>query len=130
MRDIKFRAWAFDDEFMIDEEYNDDDFVFTMEEGEPKLLEAKFDQINQAVSHYGECNHEIMQYTGLKDKNGVETYKKDIVKYMENVADGHFVEVVVVVDFDFTGVNFNYATEFEVIGNAYENPELNPELIK
>ena len=66
----------------------------------------------------------IMQYIGLKDKNGVETYKKDIVKYMENVVDGHFVEVVVVVDFDFTGVNFNYATEFEVIGNIYENPEL------
>ena len=73
---------------------------------------------------------ESMQYTGLKDKNGVKTYRKDIVKYMENVADGHFVEAIVVVDLDFTGVNFNYAAEFEVIGNIHKSPELNPELIK
>lgn len=85
------------------------------------------DRLTNGLDKFDYLNAEVVakrQYTGLKDKNGVETYKKDIVKCMENVADGHFVEVVVVVDFDFAGVNFNYATEFEVIGNIYENPEL------
>ena len=102
MRDIKFRAWNIIDKAMVD-----NTSTLTNLRG---FIKSK---------HY-----HPMQYIGLKDKNGVETYKKDIVKYMENVVDGHFVEVVVVVDFDFTGVNFNYATEFEVIGNIYENPEL------
>ena len=64
------------------------------------------------------------QYTGLKDKDGVEVYEGDIVEYLENVADGQFIDVVAVVDLDFAGVNFNWATEFKIIGNIYENPEL------
>ncbi len=164
MRDIKFRAWAFDDEFMIDEEYNDNDFVFTMEEGKPKLLEAKFDQINQVVSHYGECNHEIMQYTGLKDKNGVEIYEGDILNFdwrlqatndlyaddCENIKGLVLFESAKFIvryfnksmSFDLSDVNQNTferfwretyvsakddyfkMTDFEVVGNIYQNPEL------
>ncbi len=127
MRDIKFRAWAFDDEFMVDEEYNDDYFVFTIEGGEPKLLEAKFDQINQVISHYGECNHALMQYTGLKDKNGVEIYEGDIIQ-----AWGWNMEIKFLVDCWFAEsssgecgeVGGEWDNHCEVIGNIYQNPEL------
>ena len=74
-------------------------------------------------------NYILMQYTGLKDKNGKEIYEGDIVR---NTADKYHYEI----KWD----NFESAWSlgengspirryllseyWEVIGNIYENPEL------
>jgi len=127
MREIKFRAWAFDDDFMIDDAYSGDDFVFSADGGKVELLEAKFDQIDQAVSGYGKCNHSIMQYTGLKDKNGVEACECDILKcaaglyWVVKFINGCFCACDPNEDENFVFLD-DY--DFEVIGNIYENPEL------
>ena len=85
----------------------------------------------------GKYQH-IMQYTGLKDKNGKEIYEGDIVKW-DNVSKfrNERYEHRGVVRYS-NGSYYplpkddeceddyysNYVENYEVIGNIYENPEL------
>lgn len=65
-REIKFRAWHKDEKVMMYDKRMGDCLRWC-EEGQPV---------------------ELMQYTGLKDKNGKEIYEEDIVKYTSNERTG------------------------------------------
>lgn len=78
-------------------------------------------------------NFEVMQYTGLKDKNGKEIYEGDIVQYKdERIGRAKVQWTHSYFEFTFPSGAVNFPPEqhlmrhygVEIIGNVYENPEL------
>jgi hypothetical protein len=77
------------------------------------------------------CDLEIMQFTGLHDKNGKEIYEGDIVQWEDTVDDGYgcgyltkIQEEVIFGGGAYNPISTMPSKYFEVIGNIYENPEL------
>ena len=140
MREIKFRAWLKYGKEIVDVEeidfmnkvinyiYND------YENNRQEIVGAYFENI------------ELMQYTGLKDKNNKEIYEGDIIKFEDCSIDGtkEFYNIGVIeregkrdelvisqLLFEKTYFTENYMDFIdqtfevsEIIGNIYENPEL------
>ncbi len=122
MREIKFRAWLRDVMFPVDEiEWNskNNKIIYVIING----CEYGFDEVK------------LMQFTGLKDKNGKEIYEGDILNDFGNIKGANRIGFVIFSEehgaFMFDGfcgypyfVRNNMAKECEVIGNKFENPEL------
>lgn len=67
---------------------------------------------------------EVMQYTGLKDKNGKEIYEGDILQFPSKFTPPEVVTFEHGMFYLKNDTLFHYADGEEVIGNIYENPEL------
>ena len=122
----KFRAWDNDDEYM---EYTDNNLVVGFsDEGVDVTDHTTFGHSCTAMEDF-----ELMQSTGLKDKDGTEIYEGDIVRYNRGVSYSvekfpysvKYIEGTFVLEHGFIQHNLFKNLEYvTVIGNVYENPEL------
>ena len=104
MREIKFRAWGWDGAMSYDDLPGD-------------ALRWKY-RDGQAVDA-------IMQYTGLKDKNGKEIYEGDIVSAgRQGVCPVEFAYGGWCLHGSVSFVSLFSDVDIELLGNIYENPEL------
>lgn len=134
MREIKFRAW-------VPEEYS-----FCKK---PSKMHTGF-SFKNIHSGYSEANTEcldgtiieepdwdniiVMQFTGLKDKNGKEIYEGDIINQSPQGADipmvvqwkegQYFNKECEVHGWIMPYAHFFRGGKVEILGNIYENPEL------
>lgn len=131
MREIKFRAYdkGWEDEECSGMRYDITDLEIIDEEITGVYIDGDYYDIKEV---------ELMQYTGLKDKNGKEIYEGDIVHIPDDWeeygwASGENYEI----DFkdgrfrlkpkykpNAIGYDLENTNELEIIGNIYDNPDL------
>jgi len=107
MREIKFREW--------------------MSGYGPPIMEY-YDLFSPIFyEHEKKKDLKIMQYTGLKDKNGKEIYEGDVIKDgAGNIYKVHYSEKMACFVSAYSDgiICGSVDNTDEVIGNIYENPEL------
>lgn len=124
---IKFRAWHIHKQIMceviridfklgivtLDLEPDDDEYYWTETDW----------NISQVI---------LMQYTGLKDKNGVEIYQGDVLYHpLQGKRKVYYPYSDSVASYGLREINTGFGSTLQdahavwkVIGNIYENPEL------
>jgi len=121
-RIIKFRAWDKQKKKMY---YPKFETNIQIDDGYVGFTNGRIDNGSFILDY----NAEIMQFTGLHDKNGKEIYEGDVI---EGTWNDKKVKGVVVFDEGMFGIEDVIGGDAyslnrlnaEVIGNIYENPEL------
>jgi uncharacterized phage protein (TIGR01671 family) len=131
MRELKFRAWDKENRHMI-------------QDSPVSMASIMRDRVRKAIDQNGTpigAQYVIMQWTGLKDKNGKEIYEGDALRVINPNGEE---DNPCIVEWDGRGCCYPYEPqggygdydissigwamdsefEFEIIGNVHEHTEL------
>ena len=145
MREIKFRVWDKELNIMLTHDSYSDiviskdyegvaDEIFSLDD----FNTSEIGRFYEGLEYITEADRlDVMQFTGLHDRNGKEIYEGDIVTYIDY--DGNYEYSYTnkgVVEYDESGAFYYFTNRYEigmldmdysqieVIGNIHENPEL------
>ena len=134
----KFRAWNGYRKIMAD-------YVSAIQNGDTQETPSSVNVVVNGKNETWDIKNdhvELLQSTGLKDVNGKDIYKDDIVRVFDVYEDVGYVDIVIwggeddypafdlknhAVDYDSNALSSIFNGDFEiieVIGNVHTNPEL------
>ena len=114
-REIKFRVWIEEEKAMIDVpiiDFREKGKIKTTYSSPCGEWEYNFDEI------------ELMQFTGLYDKNKVPIYEGDILNFDDEYWVISFEYGKFIATFDNVCEDLHEVSHYEVIGNIHENSNL------
>lgn len=129
----KFRVWVKIGKRMV---FSDDILAIDYENKEIVTQQVYFESglaVERDIYCYDFDDIELMQSTGLKDKNGKEVFIGDIVKctrgclhevYLEKEYGGTFIGGMPSIYLKGLLNGYAWTEDEEIIDNVYENPEL------
>jgi len=124
MREIKFRAWDSRNTEMVYSDKEDSFYINT----KGALFMYALPKSESGINTEYHKDYQVMQYTGLKDKNGVEIYDSDLLReegdkiYIVKFSDeGYWMADPANCEGDWFHI---YDFDWRVIGNIHENTEL------
>ncbi|CTF18410.1 YopX family protein [Streptococcus pneumoniae] len=129
----RYRAWIKTEKRMF---FSDDILAIDYENEEIVTQQIYFENglpDDRDIYCYNPDEIELMQSTGLKDKNGKEVFIGDIVKctrgclhevYLEKEYGGTFIGGMPSIYLKGLLSGYAWTEDEEIIGNVYENPEL------
>lgn len=137
MREIKFRAFVFEENRYYNQVCHTDDYLYRLiniesSDGINNTIKVHYDipfKQTWFTNEKGNISKFVLeQYTEIKDKNGVEIYEGDILNTEQGICSVIWFDSAFALKSPRSeAIDFEHSSFYElseIIGNIHENPEL------
>ena len=133
MREILFRGKTLTGRWVDGSYYKQKEFYGSKEDADVIITSKESLTYDQALDYEIVLPKTVGQYTGLTYKNGKKIFEGDVLKYIDEDGEPHYISVIFedcafliddngVIDSDLL-MSYGFL-EIEVVGNIHDNPEL------